>query len=103
MTGQERVSTALAHREPDRVPFDLGSMPFTGIVKVAYRAYDAHLGLGLGEPETQDVKQQLARCDERLLDLLDVDTRPVSRGRLGKQSAEFAVVGGYERFDDEWG
>jgi uroporphyrinogen decarboxylase len=102
MTGKERLETALNHREPDRVPFDLGSMPFTGIVKVAYRAYDAYKGLGLGEPDTQDVKQQLARCDPRLLDLLDVDTRPVSRGRLAKQHAALAVVDGYERFDDEW-
>lgn len=31
MTGKERVLTALNHKEPDRVPFDLGSSGVTGI------------------------------------------------------------------------
>lgn len=102
MTGRERIDLAISHREPDRIPFDLGSMPFSGIVKVAYRNYNAYRGLGLPEPATQDTKQQLARCDERLLAMLEVDTRPIARGRLGLPEPEFATDGRYEWFYDEW-
>jgi hypothetical protein len=40
------VLAALEHREPDRVPMDLGSARFTHIVKGAYDRLRAHLGFG---------------------------------------------------------
>ena len=43
-TSRERVQTALAHREPDRVPIDLGGNQ-TGIHKFAYKALIEHLGI----------------------------------------------------------
>lgn len=33
----ERVRTALEHKEPDRIPFDLGGCETTGIHKLAYK------------------------------------------------------------------
>ena len=45
MNGRERVLAALSHREPDRVPFDLGSTQVTGIHAVAYLALRQRLGL----------------------------------------------------------
>lgn len=102
MTAKERVETALAHREPDRVPFDLGSMPFSGIAKIAYQNYSAYAGLGLPEPPLFDIKQQLATPDARLLEGLGVDTRPVRRGRVAPRDQPLEVVGGYERYHDEW-
>ena len=35
MDSRERVITALNHREPDRVPFDLGATGVTGIERQA--------------------------------------------------------------------
>ena len=32
MTGHERLTCALEHREPDRVPFDLGGSTVSGII-----------------------------------------------------------------------
>lgn len=43
MTSRERVLTALDHRQPDRVPIDLGGNQ-TGIHKDAYEALIEHLG-----------------------------------------------------------
>ncbi|NUP99433.1 MAG: hypothetical protein HUU35_06220 [Armatimonadetes bacterium] len=77
-------------------------MPFSGIVTVAYRNYTTAQELGLPEPEIADVKQQLARCDERLLTQLGVDTRPVRRGRSAKQGDAIGREGDYEFFIDEW-
>jgi len=72
------VLAALEHREPDRVPIDLGGNQ-TGIHKFAYRALIEHLGLH--EPiEIMDAVQQLARPSEAVLKRLRVDTRYVHAG-----------------------
>ncbi|MDH7487352.1 MAG: uroporphyrinogen decarboxylase family protein [Anaerolineae bacterium] len=75
MNPRERLLTALDHREPDRVPFDLGSTQVTGIHMVAYR----HLRQALGLPPVQarlcDHIQQLALPDEDVLERLGVDVR----------------------------
>ena len=102
MTSRERLSCALNHQEPDRIPLDLGSMPFSGITKVAYRGYTSHLGLDVPEPGTADVKQQLAVVDPAVLEHLGVDTRPVRRGRSAKQTDQLQQQPGYEFFIDEW-
>ena len=48
MTSRERVEAALNHREPDRVPMDLGASAVTGMhVSVVYRLRQA---LGLDKP-----------------------------------------------------
>jgi uroporphyrinogen decarboxylase len=43
MTPRDRVLAALDHREPDRVPIDLGGNQ-TGIHRTAYEALIEHLG-----------------------------------------------------------
>ena len=45
MNGRERVLTALQHREPDRVPIDLGGMRSIGITVMAYSRLLDHLGI----------------------------------------------------------
>ena len=46
MTHRERVLAALDHREPDRVPMDVGTARFTGMVRPAYDALRGRLGFG---------------------------------------------------------
>ena len=78
MTSRERVLTALDHRQPDRVPIDLGGNQ-TGIHKVAYEALIRHLGFG-EEIEIMDAVQQLAQPSEAVLQRLRVDTRYIHAG-----------------------
>lgn len=78
MTSRERVLTALGHRQPDRVPIDLGGNQ-TGIHKFAYQSLIDHLGLE-EEPEIMDAVQQLARPSEAVLERLRVDTRYIHAG-----------------------
>ena len=78
MTPRERVLAALDHREPDRVPIDLGGNQ-TGIHKVAYRKLIEHLGLE-EEIVIMDLVQQLAKPSESVLERLRVDTRYVWAG-----------------------
>jgi uroporphyrinogen decarboxylase len=78
MTSRRRLLTALDHRQPDRVPIDLGGNQ-TGIHKFAYRALVDHLGIA-DEPEIMDPVQQLARPCEAVLERFHVDTRYVAAG-----------------------
>jgi uroporphyrinogen decarboxylase len=45
LTSQERVLTALAHKEGDRVPIDLGGMDSTTIMGAAYTRLKEYLGI----------------------------------------------------------
>jgi len=78
MTSRERVLAALDHREPDRVPIDLGGNQ-TGIHKFAYRALLDHLGIE-DRVTIMDAVQQLARPCEAVLERFHVDTRYIAAG-----------------------
>ncbi|HZT31933.1 MAG TPA: uroporphyrinogen decarboxylase family protein [Bryobacteraceae bacterium] len=99
MTHRERVLAALEHRQSDRVPMDLGSARFTGMVKPAYEHLRAHLGFGEPGPIT-DRMQQLVDMDERVLRYLDVDARAVSHGSPD-HGGDLELGPG--RYMDEWG
>ncbi len=88
MTSRERLLTALDHRQPDRVPMDLGGNQ-TGIHKFAYEKLLARLGLK-EEIVIMDLVQQLAKPSEAVLQRLRVDTRYVWAG--GAASFKGGVV-----------
>ncbi len=103
MNHRERLLTTLDHREPDRVPFDLGSTQVTGIHVVAYRRLREALGLPPVEPALCDSIQQLARPDEDVLEQLGVDVRglfPLNSHNWGVVEQEAGAVWAYH---DEWG
>ncbi|MGD9495386.1 MAG: uroporphyrinogen decarboxylase family protein [Armatimonadota bacterium] len=104
MTSRERVLAALSHKEPDRVPFDLGTTFVTGIHCIAYERLLRGLGLGELEPQPLlDPLQQLATPHEQVLRELGVDTRSTYLKLPGR-----ALSGGdedehYRYTTDEWG
>ena len=73
MNSRERILTTLAHQEPDRVPYDLGSGPMTSITKRAYENLIDYLGIE-EEVKLTDYVQQLAEVSPAVLDRLKVDT-----------------------------
>ena len=75
MNHRERVLAALEHKEPDRVPVDLGSTN-TSIHIKAYEDLKRHLGLK-SETVLLDMMQQLALIDEPVLRRFDIDTRQI--------------------------
>ena len=60
MTSRERLLAAIGHKEPDRIPVDLGATPSSGISAIAYARLKKHPGMG-GHPLVYDVVRQLAR------------------------------------------
>ncbi len=89
LTSRERVLAAIAHREGDRVPVDLGSTPSSGISALGYtalvRELDSRDGLAGGpnahdsRPRVYDVVQELAQPEDWLLDRLGIDVVDVGR------------------------
>jgi uroporphyrinogen decarboxylase len=80
MTHRERVLTALEHREPDRVPIDLGSTWVSTMAKSTHEALKQHLGLEGGDSKTAMLVLQTARVDERILHMFETDFRPLCPG-----------------------
>ncbi len=103
MNSRERILTTLDHREPDRIPFDLGSCQVTGIHAAAYQKLRRALGLADVKMEMCDSIQQLAAIDDDLGRQLGVDTR----GLYPLNSHNWQVVeedaGDYWAYHDEWG
>ncbi len=103
MTSRERVRAALTHREPDRVPIDLGSTQVTGIHATAYRNLCTHLGLDPEPLVYADELQGVALPSTELLDRLGVDTR----GLFPRTYANWNVRGEPDGEDlvytDDWG
>jgi len=100
-TARERVILALEHKEPDRVPIDLGGFQ-SGITRVAYDKLKRKLGI-LRKTEIIERVQQLARIDEEVLKRFEVDTRyiflkPSANWNPRERTKETSVS-----YIDEWG
>jgi len=102
-TSKQRLLAALAHREPEKLPFDLGSTKMTGISYTAYTRYlDFACLNSLDEyPQMQDILQQLARPSEAFLRYLECDVRGIFPASVHPMMTE--VRGAYTCVRDEWG
>ena len=92
MTSRERVLSAIAHREPDRVPLDIGSTPSSGISAIAYNNLKKHLGLTEGHTRIYDVVQQVAEPEETILDRFGADVIDIGRAFNDKDSDWYDVT-----------
>jgi uroporphyrinogen decarboxylase len=79
MTPRERVLAALEHREPDRVPIDVGGTAFSTVIGRAYERLKDHLGVE-GETRYMKRKSRSVVLDERVARRLHADTRPLLVG-----------------------
>ena len=79
MTSRERVLTALDHREPDRVPLDLGGTFVTSIAASAVHRLRRHLGLEEHPVKVFDLMQMLGDVELDLVERLQLDVLPVER------------------------
>lgn len=77
LTSRERVLQAIKHKEPDRVPIDLGGMDSTGITALAYCRLKDYLGIQEGTPEVIDPYQQVVKIEESIREWVRADVVPV--------------------------
>lgn len=79
MTPRELIQQAIAHREPERVPVDMGATPSSGISAIAYTRLKKHLGITGGNTRVYDVVQQLAQPEEEILKHCRIDVVDLGR------------------------
>ena len=73
MNSRERVLTTLNHKEPDRIPVDIGSTPITGISAIAYYNLKNYLNIKKGYVRIYDLIQQLARVEDWFIERFGID------------------------------
>jgi uroporphyrinogen decarboxylase len=103
MTPRERILTTLDHREPDRVPIDLGSSIVTSCTRAAYEPLREHLGLPAVDVVIHDEVQQLPYIGEDVLQRFQVDTRMVQLPPAHVKGVEIIDDGEYLAMWDRWG
>lgn len=96
MTKRERVLRSIQHKEPDKMPVDLGAMRSTGITAVAYSRLKKYLGIRKGHTYVYDVVQQLAQPEQAILDYVESDVVDLGRAFLteGGDWKEFTLPDG---------
>ena len=99
MTHRERVLAALNHRQPDRVPLDLGATRSTSIVVQAYERLNRHLG-STEPPRIFSKWLNIAHPSQAMLQRFDIDTRSVGQGPPDNWRDIVFADGAYQ---DEWG
>jgi uroporphyrinogen decarboxylase len=96
MSHRERVLAALNHREPDRVPLDLGATRNSSIVVEGYERLKQQYGVVAPNTLTSRM-MRVVDVDERILQALGIDVRGVFPATTPDQLL------GEDRYRDEWG
>jgi len=78
MNSRERILNSIAHKEPDKVPVDLGASTVTGISAMSYNNLKKKLGIDT-PTRIFDVVQQLAMVDDVIIDSFGVDAIDINR------------------------
>jgi len=76
-TSRERVMAALNHKEPDKVPLDLGGTICTSITRVANNRLKEYLNIESGEETATNALMDTVVPCERILKMFEIDFRSV--------------------------
>ncbi|MDD4193005.1 MAG: hypothetical protein PHI28_16850 [Mangrovibacterium sp.] len=104
MKSRERILAAIDHKEPDRVPVDLGATPSSGISVVAYQNLIKYLGKTHLETYVYDVIQEVVQPEMELLDYFGVDVADVGRHFNTSKNywRKLEAIPGYEALYPKW-
>jgi uroporphyrinogen decarboxylase len=101
-----RVRASLTHREPDRIPLDIGGTRVSGIHRKAYSRFRRELGLPQTDAETLILYLQLARVEGDFRRRLGVDLQSVDPSTSAYESpvqTDSEEDGGGSEYTDMWG
>ena len=76
MNPRKRILTALEHKEPDRIPVDLGATESSGVTGVAYNRLKKHLGVR-GRTQIYDICQMISKVEEPVISQVGSDAMPL--------------------------
>ena len=103
-TSSERVKAALDHKEPDRVPLDIGGAEVAGINIHTMRRLRKHLGMN-EDVEIDNLVTQTAKTDDDIIERLKIDVKIIPPQAPGNQglAKDIGLQEGYYRLIDEFG
>ena len=103
MNSRERILAAINHKQPDRIPVDLGATPSSSISVVAYHNLIKYLGLSL-KTHVYDVVQEVTQPEMELLDLFKVDVLDIGRFFNSSENYwhELELMKGYPGLYPKW-
>jgi uroporphyrinogen decarboxylase len=99
MNHRERLIAALSHRQPNRVPIDIGGTVNSSIVVEGFAKLKKHFGIN-SEDVLCNRMMRVVKVDEQILQALDIDTRGVFMGAPIKGADQELEPDGYR---DLWG
>ena len=108
MNSRERVNTTLNHKEPDKVPIDLGGNQSSIHIK-AYKKLLDYLEIEDENVQYADFVQQIVRPCDKVLERFNIDVRYVQplggmvRVQDMEPQYEGKYVGVYDQFGVFWG
>ena len=104
MKSFERLNTAIDHREPDRIPYDIAGTTVTGISKKAFIKAMKYRGLST-EYEAMEVDpvQQIVTPSEESLRKLNCDIRRMGARRIPDFEEIVRRQGNISEVTDIWG
>ena len=108
MNSRERVNVTLNHKEPDKVPIDLGGNQ-SSIHIIAYKKLLEYLEIEDDNIQYADFVQQIVRPCEEVLDRFQIDIRYIKPlgGMIRVQDMEPVYegkyIGDYDQFGVFWG
>ncbi len=79
MTSREIVIASINHKQPTRIPVDLGATPSSGISAIAYTNLNKYLNMKDSKTYIYDVVQQVAQPEQAILDRFGIDVIDVGR------------------------
>lgn len=96
----ERIIKTLEHKEPDRIPIDLGGTFNTSITIKAYKKLLSYLGISKKEIQPMLLDAQVAKVDEDVIKIFGVDVKglfPHSSSNWKEEERQYFYL------VDEWG
>lgn len=102
MTSRECILKTLNHKEPERIPIDIGGTMVSAIHRIAQKNLLEYLGYSPCE-EVLDIIQQMVRTDERVSKLFGNDCYAILPGTSSKWYLEITKDKEASYFIDEWG
>ena len=104
MNSRERLLTSIMHKEPDRIPVDLGATPSSGISVVAWQNLLRHLGKQHLQTHVYDVVQEVVQPELEILDQFGADI--LDAGRNFNQDEQYwkrmELIKGYPGLYPHW-
>jgi uroporphyrinogen decarboxylase len=105
LTQRERVKLALEHKEPDKVPADLGGTVHTGIHKKAYEVLANHIGYSANKLQIDNVVEQIVIVEPEFFDAMGIEQHFVRIDLEKASNWKLEIWDEDEKlyFFDEWG